>query len=66
MDGQLLERLRTGEIGAFTELYNQYWESLYNSSLKRIGNADDAKDLIQDLFVTIWTRKDRLPETIIN
>lgn len=64
MDGMLLERLRAGEIGAFTELYNRYWEALYRSSLKRIANADDAKDLIQDLFVTIWARKDRLPQTI--
>ncbi|GGC40306.1 RNA polymerase sigma-70 factor [Parapedobacter defluvii] len=64
MDGMLLHRLRAGEIGAFTELYNRYWEALYRSSLKRIANADDAKDLIQDLFVTIWTRKDQLPQAI--
>ncbi len=64
MDGMLLERLRAGEIGAFTELYNRYWENLYRSSLKRIANADDAKDLIQDLFVAIWIRKDQLPQTI--
>lgn len=64
MDGQLLERLRTGDIEAFTELYNRYWEALYQSLLKRIANADDAKDLIQELFITIWIRKDQLPHTI--
>ncbi|WP_316814117.1 RNA polymerase sigma-70 factor [Pedobacter heparinus] len=54
-DHELLVLLRDGNHKAFLEIYHRYKAILYLHACKRLnGNTEDAKDLIQELFTTIW------------
>ncbi len=61
-DEMLLDLMRDSVEEAFTELYLRYWRKLYAASLKRMSSEEDAKDLIQELFVKLWLRRRELPD----
>jgi RNA polymerase sigma-70 factor (ECF subfamily) len=46
--------------GAFNEIYERYWLQLYTAARKRLNSADDAKDIVQDLFVSLWLKRQSL------
>lgn len=59
-DPDLLERLSGGDEKAFTEIYNRYFGILYVHAYKILGNKDEAKDTVQDLFSNLWIRQESL------
>ena len=52
--------MKAGHRHAFNEIYERYWFRLYASAVKRLISRDDAKDLVQDLFCSIWIKRDSL------
>ncbi|WP_316814416.1 RNA polymerase sigma-70 factor [Pedobacter heparinus] len=60
-DQELLDCLKSGDQQAFAEIYNRYWKVMYFHALKMLGDEDDAKDLVQELFVTLWTKGINIP-----
>ena len=59
-DEQLLISLRKGDAGAFTEIYERYWNKLLVYTMRVIRQQHDAEDIVQELFVSIWRRRDAL------
>lgn len=59
-DEELTCLLNKGDREAFNEIYNRYWEYLYRFAVKKVGDKSQAEDLIQDLFVSIWEKRDTL------
>ena len=59
-DEQLLLSLREGDEGAFTEIYNRYWEQMALYVLKVIRSREEARDIVQEVFVSIWRRRQEL------
>jgi RNA polymerase sigma-70 factor (family 1) len=59
-DEELLHRLQAGDEGAFSELYRRYWEKLFEKAYARMKSAEIARDLVQDLFVQLWLKKETL------
>src|SRR5687767_12792511 len=57
---ELLEQLRAGSSEAFTQLYRQYSEQLYYNILALVKDDMVAEELLQDIFVRIWQRKENL------
>jgi RNA polymerase sigma-70 factor (ECF subfamily) len=55
-DPQLLELIKSGEEGAFAEIYERYWGIMYAHVLKMLGEEDDAKDIAQEVFTTLWLK----------
>lgn len=51
---QLLRRAAEGEPLAYKRLYDLNSSNVYNLALKLLGNPQDAEDLAQDVFVTLW------------
>ena len=47
----LVDRCRRGELGAFEEIYRAHSGKLYGLVLRMVGNAADAEDLLQDIFL---------------
>lgn len=39
---------------AFSEIYKRYWALLYRHALKMTRNEEIAKDVVQDVFVSLW------------
>lgn len=59
-DEQLLLLLREGDEGAFTEIYNRHWEQLALYVLKVIRSREEARDIVQEVFISIWKRRREL------
>lgn len=59
-DLELLLEIKQGNHAAFAELYDRYWEELYNNSYKRVKEDALCKDIVQDVFTDIWVRRDSL------
>lgn len=55
-DSQLLNLVKTGDESAFAEIYERYWTVMYVHVLKMLGDEDDSKDLIQELFTSLWLK----------
>ena len=60
VDLNLFSLIKSGDVGAFTEVYNIYFELLYLHALKRVKDEDVAKDIVQDLFTVLWNKRDKL------
>jgi RNA polymerase sigma-70 factor (ECF subfamily) len=50
-DLELAARCRAGDAGAFEELYRQHARRLFSLVVRIIGSADDAEDLLQEVFL---------------
>jgi RNA polymerase sigma-70 factor (ECF subfamily) len=57
-DSDLVERCLNGDLGAFEEVYRQHSTRLYNLAFRMVGNAADAEDLLQDIFLTAYRKLD--------
>ena len=56
-DLQLTTSLRQGVEEAFDEIYRRYWRVLYNEALKRLGEIDYAEEVVQDIFIDLWSNR---------
>lgn len=55
-DVELLVLIKSGNKAAFEEVYQRYWGILYIHVLKFLRNEEEAKDVLQDLFVSLWMK----------
>lgn len=52
--------LQRGDSRAYTLLYQRYWKSLYKQALSRVEEDQAAQDIVQDVFVSLWRKRERL------
>lgn len=45
---------------SFEELFQTYWQRMYYFALKTTEEEDDAKEIVQDVFKSLWERKEKL------
>jgi RNA polymerase sigma-70 factor, ECF subfamily len=55
-DQALVERCRNGDRAAFTELVIRYQRPIYNAAYRVLGNAEDASDIAQVVFLRVAER----------
>ena len=53
-----IDRLKFGDPKAQFEIYKLYYRSMYNTSLRIVGTAEDAEDIMQDSFLSAYGRID--------
>jgi RNA polymerase sigma-70 factor (ECF subfamily) len=53
-DRQLVETIRGGDPGAFELLVRRKTSKVYSLCYRIIGNAEDAKDISQLVFIKLW------------
>ncbi len=56
-DASIIERLKNDDLAAFDELYLKYFKLLCASAYFFLKNDNDAKDIVQNLFMDIWDKK---------
>jgi RNA polymerase sigma-70 factor (family 1) len=56
-DNQFIENIRAGDIRSFERVYHLYAESLVRYAVTIVKDIDDAEDIVQQLFVSIWEKK---------
>ena len=55
-DIELVARANRGEADAFEQLYRCHREFVFRLALRRLGNIDDALDVLQDTFMHLFAR----------
>ncbi|MDF9796429.1 RNA polymerase sigma factor (sigma-70 family) [Catalinimonas alkaloidigena] len=62
-DSLLWKELKAGSEEAYAFIYHHYFFVLYNYGRQFCDSKERVKDCIQDLFVSIWDKKERLSDT---
>lgn len=57
-DGELFGLVKSGDETAFSALYRRHWQRMYNSAYKRLQCKDQSQDIVQNIFVDLWERKE--------
>jgi len=60
---QLLKGIKEGDIHAFEFLYKEYYVLLCFIAEHIVKNADDAEEIVSDVFVKLWNNRDTLTIT---
>ena len=55
-DAQLIDQTLGGQSAAFGQLVEKYQDRLYNTLVHVLGNAEDAKDVVQEAFVRAFLK----------
>lgn len=64
-DLELWQLLKSGDQKAFECLYEKYWLPLLDHAFQRLQSRDAAKDLVQSIFVNLYTRRADIPDIIV-
>jgi len=51
-----LDELKKGEKKAFRKLYDDYYQKVYGTAVTMLGNAEDAEDAVQEVFMKIYRK----------
>jgi RNA polymerase sigma-70 factor, ECF subfamily len=57
-DNMLVGKVRAGSIEAYEELISRYEAKVYNLAMRFTRNPEDAEEVLQDVFATIYTKLD--------
>src|SRR5690606_18412305 len=56
-DQDLTALLKEGNEEAFSKIFNRYQSLLFDFAYKRIHDKDEAKDIVQEIFVRLWNNR---------
>ena len=59
-DQDLAHRIKKNEKGAYRELFERYAPRIYHFSISYLKNKNDAEELVQNVFLKIWEKRDLL------
>ena len=59
-DLQTVDLARAGSMQAFCEMYDRYKDQLYRYAVYRLGNREDAEDVVQDCILDAWRQIGKL------
>lgn len=59
-DEALLKQMAEDDREAFTLLYRRYWEGLFITAAKALRDKEEAGDVVQDVFLSLWNRRHEL------
>lgn len=54
---ELIVRLQQDDVNAFDTLYHTYHNSLYSNIYKLTRQADSSKDILQEVFISLWEKR---------
>ncbi len=57
---RLIQGLKVGNQSVFKEIFNLYYEPLSKYCYLRMNSAEEAEELVQDIFVKLWQKRESL------
>jgi len=57
-----LQLCKSGDQHAQMEVYNRYYKAMYNTAFRIVKDSFEAEDIMQDSFLTAFTKLDTLKE----
>jgi len=61
-DRALLSLVALGDTAAFSSLYDQYHQRVYNTAQRVLQSRVQAQDALQEVFIKIWVNREKLTE----
>lgn len=55
-------QIRAGDRVAFEQLFRSWYGKLADYAVRITGSPDAAEDVVQTVFVSLWNRRDALPD----
>lgn len=62
---QLIALCKAGNQSAQLEIYNRYYKAMYNVSLRIVKNSFEAEDIMQEAFLSAFTKLESLKDAKI-
>ncbi|HYH57251.1 MAG TPA: RNA polymerase sigma-70 factor [Anseongella sp.] len=59
-DEQLLARMKDDDQQAFAAIYDRHAAGLIDFASRKMSSLEEARDLVHDLFVEFWDRRERV------
>ena len=59
-DTELIHLLKKGDVTAFSEIHKRYYGILYRHAYNRLPDREEVKDILQELFSSVWNSKNDL------
>lgn len=59
-DKELIRLICTSDYAAFEELHRRYWPKLQKLAYRKTGDRQDAYDLLQEMFIELWEKREVL------
>jgi RNA polymerase sigma-70 factor (ECF subfamily) len=59
-DDQLFVTLQAGDITAFEMIFKTYYQPLCNYAYSFVHDRDEAEEIVQATFLSVWEKKDNL------
>jgi RNA polymerase sigma-70 factor (family 1) len=59
-DDELTILIKDGDRDAFAMIYQRYYRLLFIHANKKLGEEEEAKDMIQELFAALWLKRDQI------
>lgn len=60
---QQIYRVSLGDEPAFCQIVHHYSDRLYQFALSIVKNAEDAEEIVSDVFLNIWLLRKQLPDS---
>ena len=64
-DAELVAGINSNDRKAFRRLYERYQEYMYRLALRKVQSEEVAEEIVQDVFVSLWEKRDGLVVTDI-
>lgn len=59
-DAELWLLVMEGNVSAYSELYERYWEPLFETAFWHLYDKSAAKDIVQEVFVYCWQKREQI------
>jgi RNA polymerase sigma-70 factor, ECF subfamily len=59
-DIEIINRIREGEVKVYENIFTEYYPMLCLFAKKMLGDIDKARDIVQDVFVTLYAGRNSL------
>ena len=59
-DNKIIELIKQGDIAAFNTLFKSVYLQLYIHCRKFIPDPEDAKDILQNVFLRFWEKRENI------
>jgi len=60
IDKILVQKLRLGEVEAYRYLFDEYFDWLCNYIYKLCGDSDTSQDVVQEVMINLWERRNHI------
>ncbi|MDR0682966.1 MAG: sigma-70 family RNA polymerase sigma factor [Dysgonamonadaceae bacterium] len=58
VEQQLIEGLKAGDYACYNRIYMEYYNKLYFFVENIVCNRNDAEDIVQEVFIKLWTNRE--------